>query len=137
MKTEYYNKYSIIHGTGKKLSIIPMLMVVFLLFSSCQSAQTRKELEGKWAYKGGGTYLSFDVRYLHQLNAEYRKKRLNEGYSGCVWIYSLREEKIGSFYVNGRNVTLCFKDGYNQTLRLSENHRLYAVDGSEYIKVRD
>lgn len=109
--------------TIKTASIILLMLCVFLSFVSCQSARTKHELYGKWAYSGSSIcYLMFG----------------KDNKCGIVQLRGINViDEIAHYEVNGRNVIVSFDDGRIKTLRLSENDKLYAGDGSEYVKVED
>lgn len=89
----------------------------------------KKELLGRWTYSGDRAMV---VVMFFDKNGEVAVRQLSginsfDGY--------------GKYSVDGRNVylNLSWNDGKeaSYTFRLSEDHNLYASDGTKYIKVED
>ena len=112
----------------KRLLSFSLLLLLGMALISCQSSHTKKEIVGKWAYSGGGplTVLWFEK------NDNFTMKQL----SGFRVL-----EGYGTYKVDGRNIHISWKDNDGDartgSLRLSENNRLFALDGTEYVKVED
>lgn len=109
--------------TKNYLSVILLALAFFVSLASCQTNKTERVLYGKWAYSGSSVcYLMFG----------------DDHKCGIVQMRGINVvDEIAHYEVSGRNVTVIFDDGRSSTLRLSENNRLYAGDGSEYVKVED
>ena len=102
---------------------IIIILAFIITLASCQSNNTERKLYGKWAYSGSSIcYIMFGKEHK----------------CGIVQMrgFSVVDE-MAHYEVNGKNVTVRYDDGRTTTLRLSENGRLYAGDGSEYIKTED
>lgn len=109
--------------TIKNLSVILLLLVVLVSFVSCQSNKTERILYGKWAYSGSSVcYIMFG----------------KDNKCGIVQLRGINVvDETAHYVVKGRNVIVTYDDGRTDTLHLSDNYKLYAGDGSEYVKVED
>ena len=109
--------------TTKKAFSFLLILAVIVSLASCQSNRTERMLYGKWAYSGSSVcYLMFGKDHK----------------CGIVQMRGISVvDEIAHYEVTGRNVTVRYDDGRTRTLRLSENGKLYAGDGSEYVKTED
>lgn len=101
-----------------------LLFTLVMPMISCQSAQTKSELYGKWACSDG-TFLG-EV-WLYRDNT----------FSVKVKGLYISAKGDGIYSVTGRTLVLNYFDGYERYMRLAEDHCLYNSAGSRYVKVED
>ena len=131
---------------GKRLSSLLIACLVVLLFASCQTAKTKKEICGEWSLKGG-----VSSYFFHKDNTyEHRQVFQIPGS-----IYFTHWEEKGVYKIDGRNIivtptlstatdfnlfvektTDTINDVTSKTLHLKDENTLY-YGSDEYIKAED
>ena len=111
------------------VGLVLLLLMATVPLSSLKEYVTKnkiqKELIGTWTGSSTLVYITFYSDNKFEINQ--------------IGLHSI--EVNGRYHVNGRNVSVSWhengEDWKHINFRLSEDHYLYASDGTKYVKVHD